>query len=217
MTKKSEDSLFDITSKTLSESQISNVITRFKKVCERFTKLPQVELVDKSKDYKHLILRFISLSDAGNFNIPSIHITELELCKNMETVKSINLDAYNCGTCRGGSHANFNNKNIQKLDQVLVNIETLFEKNYQEAMKRDAEEVEFNKVIEKAKNLVNYNIKDVTRKSNYNDEMITVSKTYIGNILGDLYENRDKRDFRIEFEHISIQQLEILSKVISNL
>lgn len=216
--KKSKDSLFDITSKTLDESQIADVVARFKEAVERFTKMPQVELVDESKDFKHLKLRFISLSEAGNFNIPSIVLEERETCKNMETVRFIEINAYNCGTCQGGSTAKFDAKNIRKITQVLVNLQALFEKNYHEAMKNDKKEVEFNKVVENAKSLVFYHEKTIEKKRTYKPyEKYTTSATMLGNVEGHLYENRDKQDFRIELKHLNLQQLEKLSQVITNL
>lgn len=216
--KKSKNSLFDITSKTLDESQIADVVVRFKEAVEKFTKLPQVELVDKSKDFKRLELRFISLSEAGNFNIPSIVLEEIESCKNMETVRSIEINAHNCGTCQGGSHAKFDAKNIRKLDQVLVNIQALFEKNYTEAINNDFKEVEFNKVIKNAKKLVSYNVQNVEKKHSYKPyEKYTTSTTMLGMIQGNFYENREKQDFRIELKHLSLQQLEKLSQVITSL
>lgn len=216
--KKSKDSLFDITSKTLDESQIADVVARFKEAVKVFIEMPQVELVDESKDFKHLKLRFVSLSDAGNFHIPSIVLSERETCKNMETVRFIEIDAHNCGTCQGGSHAKFDNKNIQKLDQVLENIQALFEKNYTEAINNDFKEVEFNKVIENAKKLVSYNVQDVEKKRSYKPyEKYTTSTTMFGSIQGNFYENRERQDFRIELKHLSLQQLEKLSQVIPNL
>lgn len=214
---KDKNSLFDITSKTLDESQIASVITRFKEAVEEFTKLPQVELLDKSKDFKRLELRFVSLSGANNFEIPSIVLSEREICRNMETVRFIEIEAVNCGTCRGGSHAKFDNKNIRKLDQVLVNIQSLFEKNYNTALENDEEQVQFNEVIEEVRSLLSYSEAEEEKQRRHGTGTYTTTVKRIGSIEGNLYENRDKKDFRVELKHLTLDQIRELSKVIPNL
>lgn len=60
---------------------------------------------------------------------PNITTHVTEACRNMKTVKSTSVGTINYETCSGGSNATFNNKNINKFDQVLVNIQELFDKD----------------------------------------------------------------------------------------
>jgi len=129
----------------------------------------------------------------------------------METVKSIQVDAHNCGTCKGGSTATFTNKNINKFDQVLSNIEELFERNYNKAMIADKKEVEFNKVIEDVKTMLAY--VPIT------DEKLTSWHHHhkMGNVWAELEEDRNNRTFDIELRELNVEQVREIAKVITSL
>lgn len=205
---KSNNSLLDITRKSLTDEQIKDCFVRFKEAVKDFTKLPQVELVDKFGTENRITLKFISLSNSHTVNSPSIVLQVTESCQNMETVKSVLAEAHNCGMCRNGSKATFNNKNVHQFEKVLENIQSLFETNYEESIKEDKVQVDFNKVIEEAKTMLAYH---VVKKSQYQ------SDEYLGKIRGELEETRDDKTFRIKLEGLNIDQIRELSKVITNL
>jgi len=206
---KSKNSLLDITRKSLNDEQITDCFARFKEAVSNFTGLPQVELIDKIASDKHLKLQFISLSEA--VDTPTIVIHATESCRNMETVKSIQVDAHSCGTCKGGSTATFTNKNINKFDEVLSNIQELFDKNYKEAMVKDKKEVEFNKVIDNVKTMLAYVETKDKKKDNwkYHHKM--------NNVWAKLEEDREDKTFDIKLMGLSIEQVRELAKVITSL
>ena len=206
---KNKNSLLDMTRKSLNDEQITDCFARFKEAVSDFTGLPQVELIDKVTSDKHLKLQFISLSEA--VDTPSIVIHATESCRNMETVKSIQVDAHNCGTCKGGSTATFTNKNIDKFDQVLLNIEELFGKNYKEAMVKDIAEVEFNEVIDEVKTMLAYIEYTVKNKDSWSHHH------KMNNVWAKLDDNREDRTFDIKLQDLNIEQVRELAKVITSL
>jgi len=203
-----KNSLLDITRKSLSDEQVTDCFARFKEAVSKFVDLPQVELIDKIESDKHLKLQFISLSKA--VEIPTVTIHATELCRNMETIKSIQVDAYNCGTCKGGSTATFNNKSINKFDQILENIQALFDKNYKTVMIQDKKEVEFNVVIQDVETALAYvEVKNTKNSWRFHHKA--------GNIWATLEKRRDNRTFDIELKGLSPKQIKELAKVITSL
>lgn len=208
MTSKSKNSLLDITRKSLNNEQINSCFDQFKEATKAFIVLPQVELVDQFDEKKRVELKFTDLSDSGTVNCPRVVLEVTESCQNMETVKVVHAQAIDCGMCRGGSNVTFNNKNVNKFDIVLANIQELFQKNYEMAMKEDKIQLDFNKVIEEAKDVLSHHLGD--NDDRYSDE-------YFGNVKGDFRENRDDKTFNIDFDGLNIEQIRKLGTVIPNL
>lgn len=205
---KSKDSLLDITRKSLTDEQIEDCFARFKEAVKEFTKLPQVELVDKNGDKKYTILKFANLSNSYTVNSPSITLEVIESCSNMETVKSVLAQANNCGMCRGGSKATFNNKNLHLFEKVLLNIQDLFETNYNIAIEEDRIQVKFNSVIKEAEILLA--LKTVKKTEYHSDD-------YLGRFIGEINAQREPKTFRLNLEGLTIDDIRELSKVITNL
>lgn len=205
---KSKDSLLDITRKSLTDEQIKDCFARFKEAVKEFTKLPQVELVDKFDTDKCVTLKFADLSGSYTVKNPSITLQVTEACSNMETVKSVLAEAHNCGMCRSGSKATFNNKNVHLFEKVLSNIQDLFETNYNIAIAEDKEQEKFNAVIKEAETMLAFHI---VKTSQYN------SQEFFGRIVGQVDAQREKKTFDLELKGLNIEQIRELSKVITNL
>lgn len=204
---KNDNSLLDITRKSLNNAQIDLCFIQFKEAVKEFAKLPQVELVDKDDDNNRIKLIFKSISNSGSINAPSLSIAVTESCQNMETVKAIVAHAENCGMCRGGSNVTFNNKNVSKFEIVLANMQKIFEENYERARKEDIASIAFDKLVIEANKILN--VREENKPKRYRE--------LVCNVNGTLYADGYNKNFNLNLENLSIEQIRKLSQVIQSL
>lgn len=200
------NSLLDVERRTLNNEQITSCFTQFKEAMKEFKVLPQVELVEKSED-NSIVLKFVPISNSNAINPPSLGLELRESCSNMENVKAIFAHAKNCGMCHGGSNVTFNNKNVNKFEVVLVNMEKIFQENYERAIQEDKEQIAFSKLAEEAHEMLQVHSENGKK---YVEDML-------GKVKGSLHVDEYSKDFNVSLDGLNIDQIRSLSRVITNL
>lgn len=205
--------LLDTSRRSLDDIQVVEAFEKFKDMAQELERLPQTVFTEEIEDEKRRsMIKFISKSYAYNVPIPYLKMELYESCSGLESVKTIQVNAENCGLCRGGAVAKFTNKNFRKLDQALINAFSLYKENHKTSLMVDVDQLKFNKVIENCEKAINYHEKSVKNKNNY-----THREEYIGKNRGELRENRDDKTFRLELEELTADQVMKLGEMLPTL